>query len=307
MLVSGFTYIRNAIKYDFPIVEVIQSVLPIVDEFIVNVVESEDDTLELIKSINSEKVKIIYTKWFEELRGGGKPQVLFANHALMECKSPWCLYLQGDEVIHEKYLDYIKSALINYLEDERVEGFTLKYKHFYGNYTLYHEGEGWVRNEVRIIRNDPTISAYKDSHSFRKNGRKLNVISLDAYIYHYGWARRKSVLKDKLVEQARWHWKDETVVKERFADKDLEELMIHRDSLHFFTGTHPKVMLERINNQMSSNDFVLPIKEEYLKRSLKWKLRDFVADISEKISRRRFGEYENFKRIGYHIPFNGTH
>ncbi|MEO0246870.1 MAG: glycosyltransferase family 2 protein [candidate division WOR-3 bacterium] len=307
MLVSGFTYIRNAIKYDFPVVEAIRSILPIVDEFIVNVIESEDNTLELIQSIKDPKVKIITTPWFEELRGGGKPQVLFANRALMECKAPWCFYLQGDEVVHEKYLDYIKSALITYLDDQRVDGFALKYKHFYGNYSLYHEGEGWVRREIRIIRNLPEISAYKDSHSFRKNGEKLNVILLDAYIYHYGWARSKKVLKDKLVEQARWHWKDDNIVRTRFEEKSLEELMVHKNGLHFFKGTHPQVMLERINRQVANNDLTLEVKEEYLKRGLKWKLRDFVADVSEKLFRRRIGEYENFKLLGHYIPYKGEH
>jgi len=307
MLVSGFTYIRNAVKYDFPIVEAIKSILPLVDEFVVNVIQSEDNTLELIQSINDQKIRIITTPWIEELRGGGKPQALFANMALAECKAPWCFYLQGDEVVHEKYLDYIRSALITYLDDPKVEGFALKYKHFYGNYSLYHEGEGWVRREIRIVRNLKEITAYKDSHSFRKNGQKLNVILLDAYIYHYGWARRKSVLKDKLVEQARWHWKDDEVVREKFIEKNLDELLKHKDSLHFFKGTHPKVMLERINRQVLDNDFVLDIRDEYLKRKLKWYIRDFIADLSEKLFRRRLGEYENFKLIGYYKPFNGEH
>jgi hypothetical protein len=48
MNVSGFTFIRNAIKYDFPIIEVVTSALPIADEFVVNIGRSEDDTLKLI-------------------------------------------------------------------------------------------------------------------------------------------------------------------------------------------------------------------------------------------------------------------
>lgn len=32
MKVSGFTFVRNAVKYDYPIVESIQSILPLVDE-----------------------------------------------------------------------------------------------------------------------------------------------------------------------------------------------------------------------------------------------------------------------------------
>ena len=49
MKVSAFTFIKNGQILGYPFVQSIQSVLPIVDEFIVNVGESEDDTLELVK------------------------------------------------------------------------------------------------------------------------------------------------------------------------------------------------------------------------------------------------------------------
>ncbi len=62
MNVSGLTFMRNAIQYDFPIVEAITSALPLVDECIVNVGHSEDDTLERIRSIGSQKIRIIETE-----------------------------------------------------------------------------------------------------------------------------------------------------------------------------------------------------------------------------------------------------
>lgn len=49
MKVCGFTFIRNAEKYDFPIVEAITSILPICDKFVVAVGESEDNTRAIIK------------------------------------------------------------------------------------------------------------------------------------------------------------------------------------------------------------------------------------------------------------------
>ena len=61
MKVSGFTFIRNAVKYDYPIVEAILSILPICDEFIIAVGNSDDDTLALIQKIDSQKIKIIQT------------------------------------------------------------------------------------------------------------------------------------------------------------------------------------------------------------------------------------------------------
>ena len=61
MNVNGFSFIKNAIKYDFPVVESIKSALPLCDKFYVAVGKSEDDTLNLIKSIYKNKIVIIET------------------------------------------------------------------------------------------------------------------------------------------------------------------------------------------------------------------------------------------------------
>jgi glycosyltransferase involved in cell wall biosynthesis len=72
MKIAGFTFVRNAIKYDYPIIEAITSILPICDELVVAVGNSEDGTLELIQSIDSPKIKIIETIWDDSLREGGR-------------------------------------------------------------------------------------------------------------------------------------------------------------------------------------------------------------------------------------------
>ena len=51
MKVSGFTFVRDAAKYDYPVVESIRSILPVADKFIVNIGQRNDGTLELIRSI----------------------------------------------------------------------------------------------------------------------------------------------------------------------------------------------------------------------------------------------------------------
>ncbi|MBC7450898.1 MAG: glycosyltransferase family 2 protein, partial [Cytophagales bacterium] len=61
MKVAGCTFIRNAVKYDYPIVEAITSILPLCDEFIVALGNSDDTTEQLIRSIGSPKIKIIHT------------------------------------------------------------------------------------------------------------------------------------------------------------------------------------------------------------------------------------------------------
>ncbi len=64
MKIAGFTIIRNAIKYDYPVVEAINSILILCDEFYIGVGKSDDDTRKLISSINSDKIKIIDLKHY---------------------------------------------------------------------------------------------------------------------------------------------------------------------------------------------------------------------------------------------------
>jgi glycosyltransferase involved in cell wall biosynthesis len=58
MKVSGFTFIKNAVQYEYPVVEAIGSILPLCDEVMVAVGDSSDGTRELISSIGSDKIRI---------------------------------------------------------------------------------------------------------------------------------------------------------------------------------------------------------------------------------------------------------
>ena len=91
MKVSGFSFIRNAIKFDYPIIEAINSILPLCDEFIIAVGSSDDETLRLIKSINSDKIKIIETIWDDSLRLGGRVLAVETDKAIaaIDKNSDW--------------------------------------------------------------------------------------------------------------------------------------------------------------------------------------------------------------------------
>ena len=68
MKVSGFSFIKNAVKFDYPVKESVLSLLPLVDEYVMAVGNSEDDTRALISNINSDKIKIIDTVWDDALK-----------------------------------------------------------------------------------------------------------------------------------------------------------------------------------------------------------------------------------------------
>ena len=100
MIVSGFTFVRNAVLYDYPVVESITSMLPLCDEVVVCLGNSTDTTEALVRSIDSPKIKIINSVWDESLRKGGRVLAIETNKALQAIRpdADWALYLQADEV-----------------------------------------------------------------------------------------------------------------------------------------------------------------------------------------------------------------
>ncbi len=290
MKVTGFTFIRNALKYDYPVVESIRSILPVCDHFIVAVGKSEDDTLNLIWNIDKKKIEIIETIWNDNLREGGYVLAEETNKALKAVPddTDWCFYIQGDEVVHEKYLDTIKEGMEKYKNDKNVEGLLFKYLHFYGSYDYIGESYSWYRNEIRVIRNDKKIYSYRDAQGFRKGkDEKLRVKPLDAYIFHYGWVRDPRALQDKHKSFHKfWHddaWVDKNIAKaEEF---DYSEI----DALARYNGSHPKVMESRI--KMKNWKFDFDISKNSFSR--KEKIKRFV----ERLTGKRIMEYKNYKVI----------
>lgn len=289
MKISGFTIVRNAIKYDYPIVEAITSILPICDEVIVAVGKSEDETLELIRSINSPKIKIIETVWDEKLREGGKVLADETNKAFeaIAKESDWAFYIQGDEVIHEKYLSSIKEAMEKYKDDKNVDGLLFNYTHFYGSYDYVGDSRRWYRREIRVIKNNKSISSYLDAQGFRKNGQKLNVKQIDASVYHYGWVKPPEAQQAK-QETFNKLWHDDEWMKKNVRKADKFDYS-QTDSVALFKGTHPKVMQDRINKMNWKFSFDPTQK----KISFKIKLLMFI----EKKFGWKVGEYKNYKIV----------
>lgn len=95
MIVSGFTFIRNAAKFDYPVVEAINSILTMCDEVVVAVGNSDDETLQMIQRIDSEKIKIVQTIWDDSLREGGRVLAAETMKAFNATRTDadWCFYL----------------------------------------------------------------------------------------------------------------------------------------------------------------------------------------------------------------------
>jgi len=256
MKVSGFTFIRNATKFDYPVVEAIKSILPVCDDFIVAVGNSDDDTLALIQNIDKQKIKIIETIWDDspEMKIGGKVFASETNKAFhaIPYDSDWAFYIQGDEAVHEKYLGPIQAEMEKWKDDETVDGLLFNYLHFYGSYDYVGVSPKWYKNEIRIIKNDRSIYSFRDAQGFRKKAdEKLNVKPVDAYIYHYGWVKEPETMMQKALN-ANSFYLDKNLIKRlklKGSNGHQEFDYSSIDSLRLFTETHPKVMEDRIQRK----------------------------------------------------------
>lgn len=289
MKVSGFTFIRNAVKYDYPIKEAIQSILPLCDEVIVMVGNSEDGTRELIESIGDVRIKIYDSIWDDTLREGGKVLALETDKAFSKIApdSDWAFYIQGDEIFHEHGIDAVRDAMVKYKDDKKVDGLLFNYKHFYGSFDYVGNSRRWYRKEIRVVRNDKSIHSYRDAQGFRKNDKLLKVKQVSAFIYHYGWVKPPAAMQAKQESfHKMWHsdeWVNENVKKSD--EFDYSQI----DSLALFRGVHPQVIQERIAKQNWKFTFD-PTKRKmpFLSRLLHG-IEDFTGW--------RIGEWRNYKVV----------
>ncbi len=291
MKVTGFSFIKNAVKFDFPIKESLLSILPLCDEIVVAIGDCTDGTRELVASVHPTKIKIIDTIWNEKLQSGGAVLADETNKAFQAIgeNTDWCFYIQGDEVFHEDGIGNLRAAMLKYKDDKSVDGLLFKYYHFYGSYDYIGASNKWYRNEIRIIKNNKNIYSYKDAQGFRKgNDEKLCVKEIDAYMYHYGWVKEPSTMMAKRKEGVKFwegHKYTEEYDKTDLGAYDFSSI----DALEKFKGTHPKVMQERIDRMNWQFDYDVSFNNISLK--------DKFKNLLFALTGRRFFEYQNYKKI----------
>ncbi len=234
MKVSGFSFIRNGTLLGYPFVQSIQSILPLCDEFVIAVGQSEDDTIEKIRQIGSSKIKIIETHWNEKMTVKGFVYAQQKMIAQYHCLGDWAFYLEGDEVLHEKDIPAIRACMQKHLDNPKVEAIAFNYHHFFGSPKWKSISPGWYRREPRIIRN--TIRTWAPDGLYwvvmtkQKRGRYPRAVVVDAEIYHYGFVRSVEAMNKKISRITKY-W-GSTVAQIQSYEMDPK-------GLELFQGTHP--------------------------------------------------------------------
>ena len=287
-MLSGFTIVRNAIKLDFPIVPAIQSVLEVCDEVVVNVGKSEDDTRELVASVRDPRVRILDTEW-----DFTKKNIMLSietQRALDACRGTWGIYIQADEVLHERGAHLLKEKVAEWDTDQRVEGLLVQYLHFYGGFDQIATSRRWYRREVRCIRLGKDIRPYQGAQGFRVGPgyRKIQARVTPAEMFHYGWARPAKAIREKLeISKTIYPWGGNRFDKEQ-ARGFLEWIPL----LKPFTGTHPAAARDWIAEHAHDPERVIGpmrLKPEHV--------RFYISDWIERLTGARVFEFRNYELV----------
>ncbi|HEU5041968.1 MAG TPA: hypothetical protein VFT84_14150 [Gemmatimonadales bacterium] len=284
--ISGFTIVRNALKLDFPVEASIRSILPICDEVVVNVGRSEDETLELVRSIGSPKIRILETEWDMSRRNTVLGHETL--RAMRACTHPWGVYIQADEVLHERGAAALQEAILRHDGDPRVEGLLVRYLHFYGGFDTIATHRRWYRREVRAVRLDSAldIRPYQGAQGFRvgPEHRRIRARLTDAEMFHYGWARPAQALREKReLGKTMYPWRD---ASERLP------LLEWIPGMQPFTATHPTVAREWIEARRADPDRLIA------PRRFRWRfVRYYISGWIERLTGVRVFEFRNYELV----------
>jgi len=235
--VSGFTIVRNAIRLDFPLEASLRSILPLCDELVVNVGRSDDETLDLVRSIEDPRIRVLQSEW----GGSGRGEILAreTQRAMEACRYPWGIYIQADEVLHEQGASLFREAINAADTDPGVEGLLVEYLHFYGSFDRIATNRRWYRREVRAVRLGGEVHSFGDAQGFRvgPEHRRIRARRTGAVMFHYGWARPPAAIASKREA-------DRVIFAERpGAAPEAEGPRLYWTwGLHPFQGTHPAVV-----------------------------------------------------------------
>lgn len=281
MRVVGVTIVRDAVRLEYPVVQAIRSVLPLVDEMIVNVGRSDDGTFQKIRQeFAGKNVVVLDREWDTSV--GGAVLAGETDLAMRYLPSDWVVYVQADEVLHEEALPEIRDAMTLYYGEEKIQGLTVEFVHHYGLPDVVASSRAWYRREVRIVKTSSGAKSYHEAQGFRVRGERIRTAASGGTYHHYGWLRSCAALEQKSIADFRIYGRKSP---RSFATLPWEY------GLKQFVGSHPQAMEEWLAGMEGRFPGVA---------SCTWNRRQVRMAVSaalERVMGRRIWEYRNYEQI----------
>lgn len=239
---GGSLFIRNAIRFDYCVIESICSLLGVCDHVVVLECSSDDETLKLLRSISSPKLSIYSDAPWAVAPDCSRLSML-ANLAKERVDARYHFMLQADEVIHESSYPVIERYIKNRID----HSVSVRRINFYGDSNRH------VRYDIPMHEKpcddhptrlgDIELNALGDGESIEKIN---DVFDENIIVCHYGFVRDGLKLVNRTVESLKWfhsHPQADIRFNQMQADGQYRYSDIMRDDqLQSYQGTHPKVI-----------------------------------------------------------------
>ena len=246
----GVQLIKNGVKYDYCFKESIKSMLGCCDQVIVAYIPGEDNTLEVLESINDERLKILHLTEADWNMFDDKHRLSYlTNVAIQEADRmgfQYVLSVQSDEVLHEDSYLAVKRAI-----SDNYEGYLCTRINLWKSPDL----ELNVSQD-RLPCSNEVIRLAKVSYKAFDDAESIYAPAVIDYIdeikiIHYGFVRKREVMKSKIINM------QEGVFKLGHHDPKLDREELFNPDLWFdpekdlkkISFKHPAVIQNWVNER----------------------------------------------------------
>jgi len=195
---GGFLFVKDGDTYDYCYRESIMNLLEFCDQVSVCVVESKDNTVDVVNDMALGDGRLVVTyvplsDWDEQK---GKEKLAdFQNIAIQHLETDYQYLQQADEITHESCFDTIRQAM-----KTDLEAFLITRINLWGSpYTQLNVPQYRKPCSSEVIR------LSKRGHPTYGDGESVNAQCVDWFLksirmYHMGFVRKKTVQPAKIRE-----------------------------------------------------------------------------------------------------------
>ena len=255
LTLGAFTYVYNMIDYDYPFEESVESIIDVVDQFVICECNSTDGTPDMVERLRAkypDKIKVVHRNWVQHFTEIAS----VAQFAMSHLSTDYAYELQADEVVHHDSKDELRALPMAMLA-ARKSAARVHYVHFMANYETTFPF--CYETVVRIAQMNTPWHVIGDGVQFGYTDQYIpdvKVLDTTIQVFHYG------KVKDPVKGwQKEWDFQ-QLYTDIGFPDPKMKEMEakigqevdyvylfenhVREGTIRRFYGTHPLVMQERI-------------------------------------------------------------
>jgi glycosyltransferase involved in cell wall biosynthesis len=240
--ISGFINVWNVKSQGYPFTQAIEAALPICDEFLISDGYSTDGTWEELLKLQKKysKIKLYREKWVLDKKMPLLSLADSANKVRKKCKGDYILYVQANEIIHEKSISTIRRLPEMY---PTADMFNLPFNMIYGTNLLIN-----TEYRTRFARNLNYINAIQDAWSLGysyKNYLNRFKVTFNFFICHFLFNLFNPKELKKLFSMIFM-----SIVKIGFTDTYRVQFINLKEPVYRYSSTKPEFFIEKLKGHL---------------------------------------------------------